>query len=551
MAKIGFFSLFIFLTVLYSFEIKKVELTDSFEIFLYVYPFEGESYIKLGEGLLRNKDDWKKIKGLNKLPYPMKGIALKIPFDLLKGEVKAKILKEFYKNDKYEYNGIYHTCKRETLWHIALWFTGDGKNYKKLKEANNLLSYEIEENQEIFIPMELLFSELKSYLPEKPKVVVTKEMVQEQKVKEETKINDIQKEGEILEFTEDKNFAIYKLKKGEALYSAVVVRFTGIDEVQEVINLAMEIARISGIEDVTKIPANSPIKIPREYLLPKYLPLDDPKRQEWENKEKLIQETYKPVYAPELKGVYIILDAGHGGSDTGAISGGVWESTYTYDIYNRLYNLLKEKTEAEVIPLVQDRKAKFKVIERDKLPQHRSHIILTEPPEKLSDAQRGVNLRWKLSNKIYTNLINKGIEKSKIVFISIHADALHPSIRGATFYIPGANYMKAITGKEAIEGESQSKKLSKEIAKVFLNKNISLHPYEAIREKIIRYKNSWLPAVLKMNLIPTKVLIEIVNLNNAEDRKALEIKEFRKNLAEGIFEGIVSYFHKNNNKKLE
>ncbi len=551
MAKIIVFSLFVFLfAILYSFEIKMVELTDGLEIYLYIYPFKGESYIRLGENLLKNKGDWKKIKDLNKLPYPMKGIPLKIPFDLLKGEVKAKILREFYKNDKYEHNGIYHLCKRETLWHLALWFTGDGKNYKRLKEANNLLSYEIEENQEIFIPKELLFNELKTYLPEKPEVLI-EEKVKEEKKDEEVKISYKEMEGEILKFSEDKNFAIYKLKKGEALYSSVVVRFTGIDEVQEVINLAKEIAKLSGVEDVTKIPTNYPIKIPREYLLPKYLPLDDPKRQEWENKEKIIQETYKPVYAPELKGVYIILDAGHGGSDTGAIAGGVWESTYTYDIYNRLYNLLKEKTEAEVIPLVQDRKAKFKVIERNKLPNHRSHIILTEPPEKLSDAQRGVNLRWKLANRIYINLINRGIEKSKIVFISIHADALHPSIKGATFYIPGASYMKAITGREAIEGESQSKKLSREIAKIFLNKNISLHPYEPIREKIIRYKNSWLPAVLKMNLIPTKVLIEIVNLNNAEDRKVLETKEFRKNIAEGIFEGIVSYFQKNNNKKME
>lgn len=556
-----FFFFLFFALNLYSFEIKKVELNKELEIFLFILPDQGESYIKISNKILSNPDDWKKIMDLNKLPYPMKGISLKIPFDLLKEEMKVETIKRLFKEDKYLWDGIYHICKNETLWHISLWFTGDGRNYKILKEENKLLSYEIKEKQEIFLPEKLLLKSFKKYLPEKPKEEEKPEKIEEKKpekieekapeVKIEEKIKEKAPEeikteipnGEkLLQFPEGENYAVYILKKGEALYSSVVVRFTGIDEAQEVISIAGEIAKFSGIEDVTKIPSNYPIKIPKEIILPKFLPKDSLERQEWEKKEKEVEEAFEPVSAPKLSGVYIILDAGHGGSDTGAIAGGIWEATYTYDIYNRLYNLLTEKTEAKVIPLVQDRKSKFKILERNVLPQHRSHIILSNPAEKLSDSQRGVNMRWKLSNFNYSKLLKENVDGKKIIFISIHSDALHPSIKGATFYIPGASYMKALSGEEAIEGESQSRKLAKTIAKVFMEKEIALHPYDPIRNKIIRYKKYWLPAVLKMNIVPTKILIEVLNLNNEEDRKNLLDKEFRAKLSQAIFDGILNYF---------
>ena len=49
-------------------------------------------------------------------------------------------------------------------------------------------------------------------------------------------------------------FAQYRLQRGEALYSAVVVRFTGQLIAKEVNATALEIAERSGIDDVTSIP---------------------------------------------------------------------------------------------------------------------------------------------------------------------------------------------------------------------------------------------------------------------------------------------------------
>ena len=49
-------------------------------------------------------------------------------------------------------------------------------------------------------------------------------------------------------------YAEYRLRRGEALYSAVVVRFTGQLHAKQVNATAREIARRSGITDVTAIP---------------------------------------------------------------------------------------------------------------------------------------------------------------------------------------------------------------------------------------------------------------------------------------------------------
>ena len=71
-------------------------------------------------------------------------------------------------------------------------------------------------------------------------------------------------------------YAMYRLRKGEALYSAVVVRFTGRLDAADVNDLALKIAQRSGIADVHAIPVGFPVKIPVEFLSEEFLPKDDP-----------------------------------------------------------------------------------------------------------------------------------------------------------------------------------------------------------------------------------------------------------------------------------
>ena len=54
------------------------------------------------------------------------------------------------------------------------------------------------------------------------------------------------------------------------------------------------------------------------------------------------------MQATDLSGVHVIIDAGHGGVDTGAVVGGLWESTYVYDIACRIRANLERHTRATV-----------------------------------------------------------------------------------------------------------------------------------------------------------------------------------------------------------
>ena len=107
-------------------------------------------------------------------------------------------------------------------------------------------------------------------------------------------------------------YAVYRLQAGEALYSAVVVRFTGTLGAEDVNSLAMEIARRSGISDVTGIPVGYSVKIPLEDLLPQYLPRSSPQYQAWAKNQKELGQVTNTYKNAALDGVVVILDPGHG-----------------------------------------------------------------------------------------------------------------------------------------------------------------------------------------------------------------------------------------------
>ena len=57
-------------------------------------------------------------------------------------------------------------------------------------------------------------------------------------------------------------------------------------------------------------------------------------------------------------------------------------------------------------------------------------------PRLIVAAAVGVHLRWYLTNHIITRRISREVPRSKTVFVSVHADSLHPSVRGAMVYVP-------------------------------------------------------------------------------------------------------------------
>lgn len=475
------------------------------------------------------------------------GVPMRFPFELLSNEWQLRAVRALFPQDKGQADGWRHEARgvgpmqRESLWQLSLWFTGTGENFRAIREYNELLDDDVTRGTAVVIPSELLRPAFKAVLPvpEKPYQ---------------------------LDYGKDAHgeYAIYRLRPGEALYSSVVVRFTGRVYASDVNAFASELARFNGIPDVTDIRIGHRIKIPLDELLPEYLPEGNPKRVEYEASVRASAQFSNQVTAKGLEGITVILDAGHGGHDSGATMGGVWESTYVYDVAMRAKRLLETHTAAQVVVTTRDGK-EWRVPDSDVLPFSRGHAVLTNPPYPIQDARVGVNLRWYLANSIYRRAVSREGDPQKVVFLSIHADSLHPSLRGAMAYIPaadlrGGSFAKAgpvytarkevqespsvsFAQKQLVESEGLSRELAKQIIAAFSGTGLPVHPFKPVRDKIIRDKNNtWVPAVLRYNSVPAKILLEICNLANEQDRKLVQTRAYRQKVSEAIVQGILAYY---------
>ena len=357
--------------------------------------------------------------------------------------------------------------------------------------------------------------------------------------------------------------AIYRLKAGEALYSAVVVRFTGQLHAADVNATAAELARLSGITDVTDIAIGFPVRIPFELLLPEFLPPGHPRRQEWERTQEEVAAIQRAIRARNLNGIHIILDAGHGGVDTGAVVKGVWESTYAWDVMDRVKRILEKETRATVWATGVDQQRNLRELEMDVLPARRTQRLLVDPPFDLSDSTTGVQLRWVLGNAIVRRLKAQKVNPEQVAFVSIHADSLHPSVRGLMVYVPGraerpgvgsplpsghaCRELKEVSrprfsGRFLARSEALSRQLALAVVAAARRAEIPVHPYEPVRGAVVRRGSRWVPAVLRNSEAPSALLVEICNLANDEDRAQILSWRFRDKLAHAIAAGLAEGF---------
>ena len=93
--------------------------------------------------------------------------------------------------------------------------------------------------------------------------------------------------------------------------------------------------------------------------------------------------------------------------------------------------------------------------------------------------------------------------------------------------------------KEKVEAEGVSRDLAEHIVASFRAADLPLHAFEPIRRNVIRGGREWVPAILRYNRIPARVLVEVCNLNNPEDRRLLRTRAYREKVAEALVEALV------------
>lgn len=550
---------------------------------LLALPRPGEGWLELAERLAGSRRRADALRAANpKLAAPLRDVRMRVPWELLSGPRRVEAARALFPADRRVDDGWEHVVvapfggEAESWWELAERYCGDGARYPRLREANPGSGLFPVSGARVLVPASGLSAEFRSVRSQgkraaaagvaaprpAPTAAPTAAAAPptQPPVVPGVEIGEAEEEP-ALEYRD--GAAYYRLRAGEALYSAVVVRFTGQLTAADVNATALEIARVSGIPDVTDIPIGYPVRIPLDLLLPEFLPAGDPRRAEWDRDRRELGAIRRVIRAANLDGIHIVLDAGHGGGDSGATAGEVWEASYTYDVMARVRRVLQRETKATVWTTVQDTRTGGKPVDRDALPPGRSQRLLVNPAYDLSDPITGVHLRWVLSNAILQRLTKRKVDAERVAFVSIHADSLHPAVRGLMVYAPsralrparGPNPRGAWACREADEiaaprftpqfkarSEALSLQLGGSVVRAARSFAVPVHRYQPVRSSIIRSRSRFVPAVLRNTTVPTAVLIEICNLNNADDRELLQTWRFREKLAHAIAAGMAEGF---------
>jgi N-acetylmuramoyl-L-alanine amidase len=543
---------------------------------LLIEPARGDGWITIARRLTGTSRTAKAIRAANPgLENVRLDRRVAVPVELLRGDLRLSVVRRIFPLDMRTVEGWEHEVldpfsdgEEETWEWLAVLFTGRESAVDSLKRANPAVTETgLVRGLSVVIPESRLLGVFRDIPPAPtptPRPTRTPRPMPPTPTPT-TRSPDVGPGPLAFGRDDQGEFALYRLRHGEALYSSVVVRFTGQLLAKQVNETAAEIARRSGIRDVTSIPIGYPIKIPVDLLLPQYLPRDSARRASWEAEQRELAGFLELVTATDLSGVHVILDAGHGGVDSGAVQDGIWEASYAYDIMCRIKKNLEAHTRATVWVTTEDERIGCRTPDRDRLDRSRSRVVLTRPKYEIKDAPLGVHLRYYLTNDIILNRIGD-VPRSKTVFLSVHADSLHSSVRGAMAYVP-SRYLRPsepyTVGRSDIKGfaeykahptirlgsnfkarvEASSRHMAGSIISSLERNEIKVHENQPVRDRVLRgRRRAWVPAVLRYTAAGNAVLVEVCNLANSEDRELILQHEWRERFARAVVEGVAAAY---------
>lgn len=527
---------------------------------------------------LANENDWKRYEKLK---------SASLPFRDLNPETQRRVIETIFPGDYADKAGWWHSVTFEgaagveSWWNLAEWLTGRGTNYKTLEAMPENQGYKgaLRKGQMLFIPRNLLKEIFKTPSPGRSGgtgSAGSAARVQLEPVDADDEIGGANTVSDLapgeLHYGKDGKgeYAAYDMKKGEAIYTSVIIRFTDLREVAAVQDAAAEVLKRNGITDPTRIHVDQEIRVPLDMLADRYQPEGSALRQSYDDVSAEVQRLRaRRGGVKDLDGVVVILDAGHGGCDQGAFHDKLLEDELTYDIVQRMREVLETTTRARVHVTVRDLSDKGGKTDSRSFKHDADEVVLTDPPYSPKDTSVSANLRWYLANDIYRKELKRGIKPDNMLFASIHCDALYYKLRGSMVYIPGAAHRlsdKALDGpayapytkggnrsvSTTAEERRRDEAVSRDFAETLLQSlkghkpAIAVHTNsDPIRNVIQRSRTErWLPAVLKHTLVPTKVLVETANLQNADDQKCLADPAWRQAYAEAFVNAVKRHFDK-------
>jgi N-acetylmuramoyl-L-alanine amidase len=224
------------------------------------------------------------------------------------------------------------------------------------------------------------------------------------------------------------------------------------------------------------------------------------------------------IRALGLKIGKIVIDAGHGGHDTGTIGpNGLEEKDLVLEVARRLGKMLETRLGAEVVYTRKD------------------------------DTFIPLETRTAIANKARADL-----------FISIHANSSHdPDARGVeTYYLNFTSSPEALelAARENAVSEKSIYELQDLVKKIALKEKIeesrefagdvqrSLHGGLALKSPAIRDRGvKKAPFIVLIGANMPSILAEISFVSNPTDERRLETAEYRQRIADSLYRGIAKY----------